>query len=147
MTTRPSIGLRTAFTAIGAVFIGVGFIFGAWPLLPFGALGLIGGGLESHIHAEGANRSLTIRNLSWGFPVYIRTLKVPADSCIIGITHSAGSQGGDGISLCDSASLYLQVPPRKRTFLAADVNTGALISSGRALATILKVDFKNETGD
>lgn len=146
MTNRPPIGFRVAFTAIGGIFIGVGFIFGAWPLLPFGALGLIGGGLESRIHADKANRSLTIRNLSWGFPVYIRTLKVPANSCIIGIMHPAGSQGGDGISLCDSASLYLQAPPRQRTMLAADANAAALISSGRALATVLNIDFEYETG-
>lgn len=144
MTSRPPTALRIAFIAAGTAFLGAGIAFAAWFLVPFGVLGLIAGGLQSEIKANPAQRLLTIRTLSWGIRLFGRTLNVPAGSDIIVTTCPAGTDTPDGISLCNSASLYLRGPDGKRTLLTVGLSPGIMYSHGAELAATLNAKFKHE---
>lgn len=144
MHNRPPLFLRIAFCVVGFAFVAIGAFFDAWFIVPFGILSLIAGGLETRTIAHPDKRRLAAVTYSWGLKLFTRNFNIEQGSSLVGILYPAGSQCGDGISLHDSASLFLESPTGRKSLLANSLNAETLFRDGKALAQSLNINYKNK---
>jgi hypothetical protein len=144
MKSKPSSFMRAAFLVIGCTFLAIGFLFGAWMLVPFGLLALFVGGIETRIRPNTEGRELLVESSSWGMKYLTRRFDVDAGSLLVLVLYPAGSQSGDGISLSNSSAMFLESSHGRRHRLGASSDFMSFSRSAEELAASLKIKLKKE---